>query len=59
MGSDAPEPVKLAEEFVFLHHAPCVTLSEEWLTAPPLLGSAREPPTLGGSGHTFLCPGLG
>ena len=44
MGSDAPEPVKPAEEFVFLHHAPCVTLSEEWLIEPHPWGSAEEAP---------------
>jgi hypothetical protein len=48
---EAPEPLKLAEEFVFLPHTLCVTLSVEWLTMPCLLGSAREHPSLGGSGH--------
>jgi hypothetical protein len=50
-GLEASEPLKPAEEFVFLRHAPCVTLSEERLTKPPLLGSAREPLSLVGSGH--------
>jgi len=36
-----------------------VILSEEWLTAPRLQGSAREPLSLHGLGHTFSCPGLG
>ena len=31
MGSEAPEPLKPVEEFVFLRHALCVALSEEWL----------------------------
>jgi len=51
MGLEAPELLKLAEEFVFLRHAPCVTLSEEWLTTPRLWDNAREPPSLGGSGR--------
>jgi hypothetical protein len=41
---EAPEPLKLAEEFVFLPHTLCVTLSVEWLTMPCLLavlGSTR------------------
>jgi hypothetical protein len=55
----APEPLEATEEFVFLRHAPCVTLSEEWLTVLHLWGSAGELTSLGGSGRVFLCPGLG
>ena len=44
MGLEAPDPLKPTEEFVFLHHAPCVTLSEEWLIEPHPWGSAEEPP---------------
>jgi hypothetical protein len=50
VGPEASEPLKPAEEFVFLCHAPCVTLSEERLTEPRLQGSAEEPPSPGGSG---------
>ena len=44
MGMGALEPLEAAEEFVFLHHAPCVTLSKERLIEPRLRGSVREPP---------------
>jgi hypothetical protein len=36
--------LKPAEEFVLLRHALCLTLSEERLAVPRLLGSAGEPP---------------
>jgi hypothetical protein len=49
-GPGSPRPLKPVEEFVFLRHAPCVTLSEEWLTVPCPLGSAREPSSLGAQG---------
>jgi hypothetical protein len=39
-----PSPLKPAEEFVLLRHALCLTLSEERLAVPCLLGSAGEPP---------------
>jgi hypothetical protein len=52
-GSGTLEPLKLAEEFVFLCHVPCVTLSEEWLTEPHLQAALGSPPSLGGFGHTF------
>jgi hypothetical protein len=33
-GPESPlSPLKPVEEFVFLRHASCLTLSEEWLTA--------------------------
>jgi hypothetical protein len=44
VGPEASEPLKPAMEFVFLCHAPCVTLSRERLTEPRSQGSAREPP---------------
>jgi hypothetical protein len=50
-GLEASEPLEPAEEFVFLCHAPCMTLSEEWLTELPLQGCAGEPLSLVGSGH--------
>ena len=37
-------PIEPAEEFVFLRHAPCVTLSKERLIELRLRGSVREPP---------------
>jgi hypothetical protein len=46
-------PLKLAEEFVFLRHAPCVTLSEERLIVPRLRGGAREPQALVAQGAQF------
>jgi hypothetical protein len=38
VGPEALEPLNLVEEFVFLHHAPSVALSEEWLIASHMLG---------------------
>jgi hypothetical protein len=58
VGPEAPEPLKPAEEFVFLRHAPCVNLSEERLTGLRLLGSAKEPTSLGGSGRLSLARAL-
>ena len=49
-GLGAPEPLKPAEEFVFLCNAPCMTLSEE-LIELHLQGSAREPLSLVGLGR--------
>ena len=37
-------PIEPAEEFVFLRHAPCVTLSKERLKELCLRGSVRKPP---------------
>jgi hypothetical protein len=51
VGPGAPKPLKPVEGFVPLCHAPCVTLSEEWLIAPCLLGNAGEPKRHGRSGH--------
>jgi hypothetical protein len=34
MGPRDPEPLEVAEELVFLCHAPCMTLSGERLTEP-------------------------
>jgi hypothetical protein len=53
-GPEAPKPLQPAEGFVSLCHAPCVTLSEERLTAPHPLGSAGEPLSLGRSGRLSL-----
>jgi hypothetical protein len=49
-GPRSPRPLKPVEEFVFLRHTPCVTLSEEWLTVPRPLGSVGEPSSLGAQG---------
>ena len=49
----------VVEEFVFLHHAPCVTLSEEWLIALRLLCGPREPPKPWALGALAASPGLG
>jgi hypothetical protein len=40
----APKPLRLVKEFVFLHHALCVTLSEERLTDPCPAGQHRGAP---------------
>jgi hypothetical protein len=40
---EASMPLKPAEEFVFLRHAPWVTLSKERLIAARLRGGAGEP----------------
>jgi hypothetical protein len=58
VGPEALEPLNLVEEFVFLHHAPSVALSEEWLIASHMLGSAREPSSLRGSGRLSLAGAL-
>jgi hypothetical protein len=57
MGSEAPELLKPVEEFVFLRHAPCVTLSEEWLTEPHPRGYVGEPPEPWWLGAHLLVPG--
>jgi hypothetical protein len=59
VGLGAPKPLEATEEFVFLHHALCVTLSEEWLIALHSRGSVEELTSLGGSGRVFLCSDLG
>jgi hypothetical protein len=40
------EPLEAAEEFVFLRHAPCMTLSEKWLIAPRLRATPGSPRAL-------------
>jgi hypothetical protein len=55
MGSEAPEPSKVAESFVFLCHTLDVTLLEELLAEARLGSGAREPPDIGGLGLVFLC----
>jgi hypothetical protein len=59
VGPEAPKPLKPAEGFVPLCHAPCVTLSEEWLTASCLLASAGEPPEPRTLGALVSSMGLG
>ena len=55
----APEPPEAVGSFVFLCHAPDVTLSEEQLAGACLGSGAGEPPGIGSLGLVFLCPGLG
>jgi hypothetical protein len=50
---------RLRESFVFLCHAPNMTLSGELLVGPHLGSSAREPPSIDSLGLVFLRPGLG
>jgi hypothetical protein len=59
MGLEALELLVLAKEFYFLRHAPCVTLSRERLIDPYRGAVLGSPLSLGGSGHTFWCLGLG
>jgi len=54
-----PEPPEAAGSFVFLCHAPDVTLSEEQLTGARLGSDAEESPGIGSLGLVFLCPGFG
>jgi len=58
-GPKAPEPLEAEEELVFLCHALCVTLLGERPMKTRPRCSVWEPPTLDGSGHVFLRPGLG
>jgi hypothetical protein len=58
MGLEAPEPPKDVRSFIFLCHAPNVTLSEEQLARARLGSSAREPSGISGLRLVFLCPGL-
>jgi hypothetical protein len=58
-GPEAPEPSEAAGSFVFLCHAPDVTLLEEQLVGACLGSDAREPADIGSLGLVFLCPGLG
>jgi hypothetical protein len=59
VGLEAPEPPEAVGSFVFLCHAPDVTLSEEQLIGARLESGAREPPGIGSPGLVFLCLGLG
>jgi hypothetical protein len=73
-GPESPEPPEATGSFVFLCHAPDMTLSQEQLAWARLgsdalsqeqlawarLGSdAWEPPGIGSLGLVFLCLGLG
>jgi hypothetical protein len=58
MGSEAPEPSKAMESFVFLCHTLDMTLLEEQLAEAHLGSGAREPPDISGPGLVFLCLGL-
>ena len=58
-GTEAPEPSEVAGSFVFLCHAPDVTLSVEQLAGAHLGSGARERLGIGSPGLVFLCLGLG
>ena len=59
VGLEAPEPPEAMGSFVFLCHAPDVTLSEEQLVVVRRGSDARVPLGIGSLGLVFLCPGLG
>jgi hypothetical protein len=59
VGFETPEPLGTTGSFVFLCHAPNVTLSEEQLVGACLGSDTREPPGIGSLELVFLCPGLG
>jgi hypothetical protein len=59
VGPEALEPLEAAGIFVFLCHAPDMTLSKEQLVGACLGSDAREAPGIGSLGIVFLCPGLG
>ena len=54
-----PELREAVGSFVFLCHAPDMTLSEEQLAGARLGSGTREPPGIGSLGLVFLCLGLG
>jgi hypothetical protein len=56
---EATEPPEAAGSFIFLCHAPDMTLLEEQLAGAHLGSGAREPLGIGSMGLVFLCPGLG
>jgi hypothetical protein len=55
---EAPEPSEAMESFVFLCHAPNMTLSEEQLVEACLGSDAREPLGISSLGLVFFCPSL-
>jgi len=55
----ARKPLKVVGSFVFLCHAPGVTLSEEQLEGACLGSKASEPSGIGSLGLVFLFSGLG
>ena len=59
MGLEASEPLEVMESFIFLCHAPNVTLSEEQLVGARLGSGAMEPQGIASLGLVFLCLGLG
>jgi hypothetical protein len=59
VGLEAREPLEAVESFIFLCHAPDVTLSEEQLAGLRLGSSVEESPSIGSLRPIFLCPGLG
>jgi hypothetical protein len=59
MGPEAPAPSKPLEEFVFLRHAPCVTLLGEWPAMPRRGAVPGSPRALVARSIVFLRPSLG
>jgi hypothetical protein len=59
MGPEALEPPEAMRSFVFLCHAPNMTISEEQLVGSCLRSDAREPLGIGSLGLVLLCLGLG
>ena len=59
MGLEAHEPSEAVGSFVFLCHAPDLTMLEEQLAGARLGSGARKPRGIGSPGLVFLCPGLG
>jgi hypothetical protein len=51
-------PPEVTGSFVFLCHAPDMTLLEEQLAGACLGSDAREPSGIGSLGLVLLCPGL-
>jgi hypothetical protein len=56
VGPEAPKLLKPAQEFVFLCHAPCVTLSEERLIELSPFGTALGAPEPWWLGAHLLMP---
>ena len=57
MGPEAPEPPEAMGSFVFLCHAPDVTLLEEQLVGPCLGSDVGEPPSISSLGPCLLVLG--
>ena len=58
-GPESPRAPVAVGSFVFLCHAPDLTMLEVQLAGARLGSGARKPPGIGSPGLVFLCPGLG